>query len=135
MIYGIGCDLCQVERIRKSLQGPHGAAFAARVYGPDELALLGLDGKTAAPVSEKKAGSAAANFAAKEAFMKAAGTGLSGFALSELQAVRLPTGKPEYRLLGQAADWLRQNRLKAHLSLSHDGGLAMATCVLEYTGE
>ncbi|MBQ7860163.1 MAG: holo-ACP synthase [Faecalibacterium sp.] len=131
MIYGIGCDLCQVERIKKSLQGPHGASFAARVYGPDELALLGLNGKTVVPVSDKKAGSAAANFAAKEAFMKAAGTGLSGFAMHELQAVRLPGGRPEYRLLGQAAQWLQQNGLRAHLSLSHDGGLAMATCILE----
>ena len=33
MIVGIGCDLCSVERIRKSLESTHGARFAARVFG------------------------------------------------------------------------------------------------------
>ena len=42
MIYGIGCDLCGVERMEKSLTGPHGAAFARRVFGPAERDALGL---------------------------------------------------------------------------------------------
>ena len=36
MIYGIGCDLCQAARVEQKLTGPHGAHFAARVYGPAE---------------------------------------------------------------------------------------------------
>lgn len=134
MIYGIGCDLCQIDRIQKSLTGPHGAAFAARVYGPAEQALLGLPAPETG-LSARKAASAAANFAAKEAFLKAAHTGLAGgFGLAEVQAVRLPGGAPEYRFSGYAADWMAQNGLTAHLSLSHDGGVAMAICLLERQG-
>ena len=41
MIFGIGCDLCAISRMEKSLTGPHGAAFARRVFGPAERAALG----------------------------------------------------------------------------------------------
>ncbi len=73
-----------------------------------------------------------ADFAAKEAFLKAAGTGLAGpFALAEIEAVRLDSGAPAYRFSGRTADWVAQRRLVAHLTLSHDGGTAMAVCLLE----
>ena len=42
MVYGIGCDLCSIARMEKSLLGPHGAVFARRVFGPAEPAALGL---------------------------------------------------------------------------------------------
>ena len=42
MVYGIGCDLCSIARMEKSLLGPHGAVFARRVFGPAEQATLGL---------------------------------------------------------------------------------------------
>ena len=48
MIYGIGCDLCSIARMEKSLLGPHGAVFARRVFGPAEQAALGL------PLAEDK---------------------------------------------------------------------------------
>ena len=38
MVYGIGCDLCSIARMEKSLLGPHGAVFARRVFGPAEQA-------------------------------------------------------------------------------------------------
>ena len=129
MIYGIGCDLCQAARVEQKLTGPHGAHFAARVYGPAERAALALVPGT--PLSRHQAESAAADFAAKEAFLKAAGTGLSGFALDEIQAVRRESGAPEYRFSGRAAEWMAQRGLRAQLSLSHEGGLALAFCVLE----
>ena len=43
MLFGVGCDLCEVARMEKSLFGPHGAAFARRVFGPQERAALALD--------------------------------------------------------------------------------------------
>ena len=130
MIYGIGCDVCAIPRLEKSLTGPHGAAFARRVYGPAERAALGLDGP--APLSARRIASAAANFAAKEAFLKAAGTGLAGpFALAEIEAVRLPSGAPVYRFSGRTARWLAERGLSARLTLSHDGGVALAFCLLE----
>ena len=42
MVYGIGCDLCSIARMEKSLLGPHGAVFVRRVFGPAEQAALGL---------------------------------------------------------------------------------------------
>ena len=43
MLYGIGCDLCAIAHLEKSLTGPHAAAFVRRVYGETERAALGLD--------------------------------------------------------------------------------------------
>ena len=107
MIFGIGCDLCAIARMEKSLTGPHGPAFARRVFGPAERAALGLDGPD--PLTPRRAASAAANFAAKEAFLKAAGTGLAGpFALAEIEAVRLDSGAPAYRFSGRTAEWVAQ---------------------------
>ena len=136
MLYGIGCDLCEVARMEKSLSGPHAPAFVRRGFGPAEQAALGLlpgaepwpTGRTAA----HKAASAAADFAAKEAFLKAAGTGLAApFSLCEIEAVRLPSGAPEYRFSGRTAEWMAAQHLAAKLSLSHDGGMALAFCTLE----
>ena len=71
-------------------------------------------------------------FAAKEAFLKAAGTGLrEPFSLCEIEAVRLPGGAPAYRFSGRSAQWVEAHRLRAHLSLSHEDGMAMAYCILE----
>ena len=128
MVYGIGCDLCSIARMEKSLLGPHGAVFARRVFGPAEQAALGL------PPAEEEGtvASAAADFAAKEAFLKAAGTGLrEPFSLCEIEAVRLPGGAPAYRFSGRSAQWVEARRLRAHLSLSHEDGMAMAYCILE----
>ena len=137
MLFGIGCDLCSVSRMKKSLSGPHGATFARRVFGPAEREALGLEAGSLFPeerVGERKAASAAADFAAKEAFLKAAGTGLAGpFSLCEIEAIRLPSGAPEYRFSGRTAAWVAERQLSARLSLSHDDGMALAFCVLEQT--
>lgn len=133
MIYGIGTDLCTISRMERSLSGPHGAAFARRVFGTAERALLGLDDAAGeARGRAHRMASAAADFAAKEAFLKAAGTGMAGpFELCEIEAVRLESGAPVYRFSGGAARWMEQRGLRAHLSLSHEGDTAAAFCVLE----
>ena len=132
MIYGIGCDLCSTARMAKSLGGAHGPAFAARVFGPSEREALGLTGSIPDPLSAHKSASAAADFAAKEAFLKAAGTGLrEPFSLCEIEVLRLPSGAPVYRFSGRTAAWVEEHRVTACLSLSHDGGMALAFCVLE----
>ena len=135
MVYGIGCDLCDIARLEKSLRGPHSAAFARRVFGPAEQAALGLPWTEPESNSRRiahAAASAAADFAAKEAFLKAAGTGLrEPFALCEIEAIRLPGGAPAYRFSGKSAAWVEERCLRAHLSLSHESGMAMAYCILE----
>ena len=133
MIFGIGCDVCALDHLEKSLSGPHAAAFVRRVYGPAECTALALD--TPLPAGHSgthRLASAAADFAAKEAFLKAAGTGLrEPFSLCEIEAVRLPGGAPAYHFSGRSAQWVEARRLRAHLSLSHEGGMAMAYCILE----
>ena len=133
MLYGIGCDLCELAHLEKSLTGAHAATFIRRVYGEAERAALSLDeplpaGRSAA----HRLASAAANFAAKEAFLKAAGTGLrEPFSLCEIEVLRLPSGAPVYRFSGRTAAWVEEHHVTARLSLSHDGGMALAFCVLE----
>lgn len=122
MILGIGIDLCAAARIEKSLGKP---AFCDYVFAPAEQALLGgLGGR-------RRAETAAANFAAKEAFLKAAGTGLGGFALPELALLRAANGAPYFELSGRAAAWAKQRGLTVHVSLTHENGLASAVVVLE----
>lgn len=140
MLYGIGCDLCEIAHLEKSLTGAHAAAFIRRVYGEAERAALSLDeplpaGRSAAhrlASAAHRLASAAANFAAKEAFLKAAGTGLrEPFSLCEIEAVRLESGAPAYHFSGQTAEWMQAHGLAARLSLSHEGGMALAFCTLE----
>ena len=110
----------------------HAAAFVRRVYGPAEQAALGILEASPAPLNAHRLASAAADFAAKEAFLKAAGTGLrEPFSLREIEAVRQENGAPAYRFSGQTAAWVAQHRLRARLSLSHEGGMALAFCTLE----
>lgn len=90
MLYGIGCDLCSLSHLEKSLSSAHAAAFVRRVYGPAEQAALGLLEASPAPLNAHRLASAAADFAAKEAFLKAAGTGLrEPFSLCEIE----PSGR------------------------------------------
>ena len=123
MIFGIGTDLCAADRMAAKLQKP---AFVQRVFSPAEQALLNERGGT------HRAETAAANFAAKEAFLKAAGTGLrEPFSLCEIEAIRQENGAPAYRFSGRTAEWVQARSLTARLSLSHEGGMALAFCTLE----
>lgn len=135
MIYGIGCDLCSISRLEKSLSGTHSARFIQRVFGPQERTVLALDScQPGQCLSAHRLASAAADFAAKEAFLKAAGTGLrEPFALVEIQVLRQASGAPVYAFSGQSALWVAQKGLTAHLTLSHEGDMAMAVCLLEQT--
>ncbi len=136
MIFGIGCDLCAIARMQKILAKPTAAHFLQRVFAPQELAYFKITPSDAAfsTIGAKHVESMAANFAAKEAFLKATGMGLAGFALAEVAALRNERGAPYYAFTGGAADYMAQNALIAHLSLSHEKGaqgLAMAYCILE----
>lgn len=122
MIYGIGTDLCEVARMERSLTRQ---AFVQRVFSEQEQELL--DSRKGAARTQ----TAAANFAAKEAFLKACGTGLAGFALAEVSALRNEHGAPYLSFTGKAAAFIEQNGLTAHLSLTHESGLAAAFVILE----
>ena len=77
----------------------------------------------------------ALRFAAKEAFLKALGTGLrDGISWQDLEVVNDQLGKPELQVRGRAAEILAgRGGGRLHLSLSHDGGCAVAMLVMEAT--
>lgn len=121
MIAGIGTDLARIARVEKSLARP---GFLEWVYGPGERALL--------ENTPRRAERAAANFAAKEAFGKALGTGLMHeFSPCEAEALRDERGAPYFAFSGRAAALMRARGLTAHLSLTHEGDYAAAFVVLE----
>ncbi len=122
MIYGIGTDSVLIKRIEKSIKSEH---FLKSVYGNEELEFL--------KSKNMSAKSAAANFAAKEAFSKALTTGiLSGhFKLKDVQILRTENGAPYYVFENEAQKIISEHKIKAHVSLTHEGDYAIAFTVLE----
>ena len=89
MIWGVGIDLCDADRIEKSLAKP---SFLDHVFAPAEQALLSALGE------KRRAETAAANFAAKEAFLKAVGTGLGGCAAPGKRCALFCADRPRRRV-------------------------------------
>lgn len=125
MILGVGVDICTASRIQKQLGNDR---FMDRVFTRQERDYFASRGKM-------KASSAAACFAAKEAFSKALGTGIGPVAFSEIEIFHEPNGRPVYRLHGKTRELAGEKGLiTCHLSLSHEGDTAAAFCVLEGLG-
>src|SRR6202162_1212280 len=124
MILGTGVDLAEVGRIRDAI-GRYGDRFVQRIYTAAEIAYV-----------EKKANRFeryAGRFAAKEAGMKAIGTGWrGGVRWQDFEVANLPSGKPTLRFHGQAARVAEALGVKSiALSLTHTAELAMAHVILE----
>jgi len=124
MIVGTGVDLAEVPRVRASIER-FGEKFISRIFTPAEIAYV-----------ERKANKYeryAARFAAKEAGMKAIGTGWRhGVTWKDFEVANLPTGKPTLRFHGVAAEIA--NRLgvtNVALSITHTAELGMAHVILE----
>ena len=124
MIVGIGIDRIEIQRVAEVL-ARHPDRAAERLFTPAERAACA-----------RKADSAscfAARFAAKEAFLKALGTGLSGGITWQDVAVTVRDGGQPVIVASGAAEEVLQARGAAsvHLSFSHDGGSAVAIVVIE----
>jgi len=124
MISGIGTDIVAIERFRRFVDEGNNALLQ-RIFSDQERAYC----------SARKDGAAsyAARFAAKEAFLKALGTGLRhGISWHDIEVAHDGSGKPELILSGKAMEFfLAQGLSSAFLSLTHDGGSAVAMVVLE----
>jgi len=124
VILGIGTDLAEVARIRRSIEN-YGDRFLHRIYTERERAYASKK----ANVAERFA----ARFAAKEAGMKAIGTGLRhGITWKDFEVVNEPSGRPTLSLSGvakQIAEHLGVHRIS--LSLTHTAEMALAVVVLE----
>jgi holo-[acyl-carrier protein] synthase len=124
VILGTGVDLAEVPRIKASIER-YGEKFIRRIYTPAEIAYV-----------ERKANKFeryAARFAAKEAGMKAIGTGWRrGVTWQDFEVANLPSGKPTLLLHGVAADFAGKLGVKnISLSITHTAELGMAHVILE----
>lgn len=113
-----GIDLVEVERVRKCIGSER---FLRRVYSEAERELFASRGMNPQ--------TAAANFAAKEAFSKALGTGVRGFSLNEVSLLRDGLGKPYFELTGRALSIVEQNNYTLSVSVTHTREYASAVVV------
>ena len=128
MTYGIGTDICDIRRIRASLER-RGARFAEKILAAGELAVWQ---QRSARWPERGLRYLATRFAAKEAFSKAIGLGMHlPMTWRSCEVVTQPGGAPGVRLHGALAAWFEERRLRALLSLSDEGDYAVAMCVVE----
>ena len=128
MIYGIGTDICDVRRIRASLDR-HGERFAHKILSDAEL----LQWRArSARWPERGVRFLATRFSAKEAFSKAIGLGMRmpmSWRLCEVG--KLPSGKPTLVLHGGLKDWFEARSLTAHVSVTDETDYAASFCVVE----
>jgi len=124
MISGIGIDTVDIARFRRFLDEGN-QAIIARLFNQEE--------RDRCSARKDAASCYAARFAAKEAFLKALGSGLrDGISWHDMEIVNNESGKPELLLAGRARELFEKQGLSAvFLSLSHDGGQAVAMVVLE----
>lgn len=124
MIIGIGTDVVSIQRIEKAVQR-FGERFIKKVF-TDKEAVVCKEGKDPAPYL-------AARFAAKEAVLKALGTGISnGIGFKDVEVSREHGKRPEIILHGKGKETAETLGVKnIHLSISHDAGIAAAFVVVE----
>jgi holo-[acyl-carrier protein] synthase len=124
MIFGVGTDVVEIERIQSALER-HGERFALRILCPPELERFKRHRLPANYLAKR--------FAAKEAFTKALGTGIKSPANWHGVWVRnLASGKPVLEYSDALAALLKKRGItSAHLSLSDERGVAFATVILE----
>lgn len=115
MIVGIGVDLVDVARFEAAIQNT--PKLKDRLFTEGEKTLTGY--------------SLAARFAAKEALMKAVGKA-QGLSFQEVEITKDEFGKPGFELSGQSKTTVSEKGIaNLHLSLSHDGGMAVAYVIAE----
>jgi holo-[acyl-carrier protein] synthase len=124
LIVGTGIDLAEVDRIREAIER-YGDRFLQRIYTPLEIAYVSR--------KANRYERYAARFAAKEAGMKAIGTGWRrGVTWKDFEVVNLPGGRPTLRLSGVAAEVAERMGVRnISLSLTHTSSSGMAYVILE----
>lgn len=122
MICGLGVDMTTVERFIKWVEKPE---MIDRFFNKEE--------KTSNPNIVFQKEHYAARFAAKEAFGKALGTGITGFNLCDVYIKSEPNGKPVLMVQGSAQKMLKQiyGDCILHVSLSHERNNAIAVVIIE----
>jgi holo-[acyl-carrier protein] synthase len=124
VIVGSGLDIAEIDRITAAITR-HGAAILERLYTPTEVAYC--------ESHRNKFERYAARFAAKEAAMKALGTGWThGVRWRDIEVANAPGGKPTLRLQGVAREFAERMGVKnISLTITHSGNLALAQVIFE----
>jgi len=124
MIVGLGVDIAEIDRVEKAIRR-YGDAFLDRVFTPEEVLYCERH--------KNKFERYAARFAAKEAAMKALGTGWKkGVRWRDIAVKNEPGGKPGLYLSGKAGEHAaRLGAKRFSLSMSHTSNLALAQVILE----
>ena len=128
MIYGIGTDICDVRRIRASVER-HGERFASKVLSDEELKTWKA---RSARWPERGLRYLATRFSAKESFSKAIGLGMRmpmSWKLCEIANER--SGKPVIVLHGELKTWFEAQGLQAHITVTDETDYAASFCVVE----
>lgn len=132
MIYGIGTDICDVRRIRASLD-KHGERFAQKVLSEAELATWR---QRSARWPERGVRYLATRFSAKEAFSKAIGMGMRmPMTWRSCEIAKAPSGQPHIVLHGELKAWFEARGLKAHVSVTDETDYAASFVVVEKATE
>ena len=123
-IFGAGIDLIEISRINKSIKNKN---FIDRIFSKSEI--------QKARSLKNKSFYFAKRFAAKEAFSKAIGTGISeGISFKEIAIVNNKKGKPSIKLSGKTKNIVLKKikkKAKVHLSLSDEAKYAVAMVIIE----
>jgi holo-[acyl-carrier protein] synthase len=130
MIYGIGTDICDIRRIRASLER-HGDRFAEKVLGEQELATWR---QRSGRWPDRGVRYVATRFSAKEAFSKAIGLGMRmPMTWRDCEILNLPSGQPTIVLHRGLKDWFDTQGLTAHVSVTDETEYAASFVVVEKT--
>ena len=128
MIYGIGTDICDIRRIRASLE-KHGERFAQKVLSDNEMNTYRARSER---WPERGVRYVATRFSAKEAFSKAIGLGMRMPMTWRLcEVAKLPSGQPTIVLHGVLKEWFEAKGLTAHVSVSDESDYATSYVVVE----
>jgi len=128
VIYGIGIDLIEIERIAAACER-HGERFARRILGPDELQRYEERRQRAAT---RGLAYLATRFAAKEAVSKALGLGMrQPMGWRAVQIINTPSGRPQAVANGPLVDFMHARRLRLHVSVTDERAIAGAYAIAE----
>ncbi len=128
MIYGIGTDICDIRRIRASLE-KHGERFAQKVLSDNEMNTYRARSER---WPERGVRFVATRFSAKEAFSKAIGMGMRMPMTWRLcEVAKLPSGQPTIVLHGVLKAWFAAQGLTAHVSVSDESDYATSYVIVE----
>ena len=128
MIYGIGTDICDIRRIRASVNR-HGERFAQKILSDHEMTVWK---QRSARWPDRGLRYLATRFSAKESFSKAIGLGMRmPMTWRHCEVLNVESGKPVITLHGELKTWFEAQGLTAHITVTDETDYAASFCVVE----